>query len=215
MLMVARINCDKKEGYVEANQDEVWQYIRSNYRKWKSSENIMLLYLTKRFVPGETSLIVNAKDADTFLNFLGQHILPLECVSGAHIFNLMKPLFFRIPTGTCLDLKRFTLTINVLPSHYKEVYHAICRIKPTKYFVVGYIAYAFQEHGNDIVVSVLAKGLSAAKKGCQEHIEALEGVLNTEIVRITRTKRLYSGADAKKFKGTPYVPDEEIGIEIF
>ncbi len=214
-MMIARIRCDKREGYVEARFDEVWQYIKDNYRKWRSVDNLMLLYLTKRFVAGETSLIAEAKDADTFLNFLSQHILPLECVSGVHIFNLMKPRFLQIPRGTCLDLKRFTVTITANPEQYQEIHDAVCRIKPSKYFVVGYIAYSFQEHGSDMVVSVLAKGLSAAKKGVLEHIESLEGVLDTDLVRITRTKRLYSLAETKKYKGIPHLSHEAMGIEMF
>jgi hypothetical protein len=213
--MVARIKCGKTEGYVEAKHDDVWQYIKSNYRQWKGEENITLMYLTKRFVPGETSLIVNTKDADTFLDFLSQHVLPLECIEGAYIFNLMKPTFFPIPTGTCLDLKRFTVTINAIPSQYNEIYDIIRGIKPTKFFVVGYIAYTFQEHGSDIMVSVLAKGLPAAKKGVLEHIEQIDGVLDTNIVWITKTKKLYSGSEAEKFKGTPYVSDEALGLEVF
>jgi hypothetical protein len=214
-MMIARIRCDKKEGYVEAKQDEVWQYIRSNYKKWRSEENIALLYLTKRFVPGETSLIVNANDADVFLNFLNQHIFPLECVIGAHIFNLTRYKFFPIPTGSCLDLKRFTVTINAVPKHYKEIYNEICKIEPTKHFVVNYIAYSFHEHGSDIIVSILAKGSHDAKEGVRKHIEPLEGIVNTDIMWISKTKKLCPDSQEKKLKGLQYMPDEPLGMEMF
>jgi hypothetical protein len=214
-MMIARIKCQKREGYVEAKFDDVWQYIKDNYRKWRDIDDIMLLYLTKRFVAGETSLIVDSKDADVFHNFLKTHILPLECVSGVHMFNLMKPRFFEIPRGTCLDLNRFTVTISAAPGSYANVYESVSGIKPTKSLVVSYIAYTFSDHGSDIVVSVLAKGLSSAKKGVLEHIDALNGVHDTDIVRITRTKKLYREEKAKEFKGIPHVSDEVMGIEMF
>lgn len=213
--MVARIRCSKGEGYLETQQDDVWQYIESDHRKWPTDENITPLYLTKRFVPGETSLIVHAEDADNFLDFLNRHILSLDCVAGVHIFNLIKPVFFPIPTGTCIDLKRFTVTINAVPARLNATYETICRIKPMRYFVVAYIAYTFQEHGSDIVVSLLAKSLSAAKQGVHEHIEPLEGVLDTNIVRVMRTKRLYSSKDEGKLRGTLYKSDEPLSLEMF
>ena len=149
------------------------------------------------------------------MNFLNEHVLPLECVMGVYIFNLMKPMFFPIPSGTCLDLKRFTVNINTVPARLNEIYQGICRIEPTKYFVVAYIAYTFQEHGSDIVVSLLAESLSAAKQGVREHIDTLEGVLDTNIVRVTRTRRLYSSKNEGKLKGTPYKPDPPINLEMF
>jgi hypothetical protein len=213
--MIARIKCGKYEGYVDAEHDDVWQHIKTNYRNWKKDQALSLLYLTKRFVPGETSLIVKAENADAFMDFLNQHILPLECVSGSHIFNLMKPTFLHIPKGTCLDLKRFTVTINADPVHYQEIYDSICKIEPTKYFVVNYVAFTFQDHGDDILVSVLAKGLSAAKKGVLDHIESQEGVLNTNITRITKTRKLYSYSDLLKFHGKPFEAEDALSMDMF
>ncbi|UCE75279.1 MAG: hypothetical protein JSV56_06155 [Methanomassiliicoccales archaeon] len=215
LMMIARIKCDKKEGYVEAKDDDVWQYIKGHYRQWRDDENLTLLYLTKRFVPGETSLIVNARNAEMFLHFLNHHILPLDYVTGVYIFNLMKPTFFSIPRGTCLDLKRFTVTIDANPSKYKEIYEAVCMIKPTKFFVVSYIAYTFQEPGSDMVLSVLAQGPSAVKQGVRKYIDSLDGVNNTDIVWVPKTRKLYSGAEAEKFKGTHYLSDESLSMEMF
>jgi hypothetical protein len=127
----------------------------------------------------------------------------------------MKSKFFHIPTGTCADLKRFTVTINAQPREYNTIYNAISKIKPEKYFVIGYIAYTFEEHGNDIVVSVLAKSKSEAKKGINEHIESLEGVLNTKIIRITNTKKLFKTADLDKIKSALSIDDDSLGLEMF
>ncbi|UCE37313.1 MAG: hypothetical protein JSW00_17855 [Thermoplasmata archaeon] len=208
MLLIARIKCGKTQGYVEAKDDEVWQYICSNYRDWMNDKNITLLYLSKRFILGENSLIADVTDADYFLAFLKKHLFPLECVNSVHIFNLMKPTFFPVPQGMCLDLKRFTVTINARPANYKDIYDAICKIKPTNNFVVHYVAYIFSDHGSDIVTSVLANGLSSAKKGVQEHIDILDGVYETDIVWITKTKELLSTMETKKLKEPTYTKDE-------
>jgi hypothetical protein len=212
--MVARITCENK-GYLDTTHDEVWQQVKNNHKSWRGNEDVTLMYLTKRFIPGETSLIADVKDANSYLGFLEEHILSLNSVSGAYIFNLMKSTFFPIPKGTCLDLKRFTVTINTDPRNCKGIYDAICKIPPQKYFAIGYIAYTFQEQGNDIMVSILAKNTSEAKAGVSEHIESLDGVKRTEIVRITKTRRLCSQSQANKLKGVPSALDEAPGLESF
>jgi hypothetical protein len=214
MLMVARITCEN-EGYLDTNHDEVWQQVKNNHKGWRGNEDVTLMYLTKRFIPGETSLIADVADANSFLGFLEDNILTLDSVSGAYIFNLMKSTFFPIPKGTCLDLKRFTVTINAEPKNCKDIYDTISKIPPKKYFLIGYLAYTFQEHGSDIMVSILAKGTSDAKSGVKEHIETIKGVKNTEIIRITRTKRLYSPSRANRLKGGSDVLDETPGLESF
>ncbi|UCG70678.1 MAG: hypothetical protein JSV09_06590 [Thermoplasmata archaeon] len=212
--MIARIT-SKKEGYLDTDHDEVWQHVKKNYKEWRGNENPTLLYLTKRFAPGETSLIVDAPNAENFLEFLQDNILHLNTISRAYIFNLMKSAFFPIPKGTCSDLKRFTVTINAEPKKYMEIYNAISRIKPEKYFVVGYIAYTFQEPGSDIVVSILAKGISEAKAGVKKHIESLDGVLDTRITRITKTRRLYPSSYAKETSRMPSLEDESLVLDMF
>jgi hypothetical protein len=214
MLMIARI-MSKKEGYMDSEHDEVWQHVKSNHKDWRKNRNLTLLYMTKRFVPGETSLIADTEDAKVFLDFLESNILHLDTVSGAHIFNLMKSTFFPIPSGTCMDLKRFTVNINAEPSQYMEIYNAISKLKPEKNFVIGYIAYTFQEPGKDIVVSILAKNSSEAKAGVKKHIESLEGVLDTRITRITKTKRLYPSSYHKRITGLPSQEDETLGLDKF
>ncbi len=208
MLMVARIKCGNKQGYIEAKDDEVWQHICTNYRKWTGDKNIALLYLSKRFVLGENSLIADVRDADYFLSFLKKHLFPLECVNSVQLFNLMKPIFFLVPQGMCLDLKRFTVTISARPSNCRDIYEAICDIKPTKDFVVHYVAYTFSDHGCDIVTSVLAKGLSSVKKGVRRQIDVMDGVHNTQCVWITKTKELLWALEAKKLNESTNIKDE-------
>jgi hypothetical protein len=212
--MIARI-MSKNEGYTDSEHDEVWQHVKGNYKKWREDGNITLLYLTKRFVPGETSLIVDASEANYFLKFLEDNILPLNSISGAYIFNLMKSRFFPIPKGTCADLKRFTVTINTEPKRYAEIYKTIASIKPQKNFVIGYLAFTFQEPGSDIVVSILAKNHSEAKSGVKEHMESLKGVLDTNITRITKTKRLYPSSYHKKISGISASEDESLSLDMF
>ncbi len=214
MLMIARI-MSKKEGYTDSEHDEVWQHVMNNYKDWRKNDKLTLLYLTKRFVPGETSLIVDCEDANDFMGFLENNILNLESISGAYLFNLMKSKFFPIPTGTCMDLKRFTVTINAEPKNYERIYHAISKIDPDNNFVVGYIAYTYQEPGSDIVVSILAKNSAEAKAGVKRNIESLEGILDTKITRITKTKRLYPSSYSKKNVGLPSPEDGSMGLEVF
>ena len=61
--------------------DHVWDYVVENHKNW-DTEDVRLLYMTHRHLQDDTSLIVDAENADALADFLMKHIATMEGVRG-------------------------------------------------------------------------------------------------------------------------------------
>ena len=183
--------------------DYVWDNVVENHKKWHTKD-VRLLYMTHRHLQEDTSLIVDAKNADGLADFLMKHIATIEGVRGIWVINMAKMRFFRTQQEHPRDLSRFTVTIDAMPKHMDTIFESISSLKPGKDIIINYITNTFQSFKDSIMVSVQARSRNHMDAFVNQYIRSLEGVVDAEVTHISKTMRLVSHEEWQKHVG-PYL----------
>ncbi len=209
MFTLVRVNAPSavrdSDGRVvtHVNPDYIWDYVTKNHGSWRSKD-VRLLYMTRRHLQDDTSMIIDSTDPDALTDFLLKHIATAKHVRGIWIMNMSKMRFFQLPADRPRDFARFTITIDALPSHLERIYDEISSFEPGRDIMVNYIAHTFQSFYSSLMVSVLARSRNHMESFVEEFITPLEGVVDTETTGIMRTMRLVSAEEWEESVG-PYL----------
>lgn len=187
--------------------NHIWEFISRNHEKMRT-EDVRLLYMTRRHLQDDTSLIIEAKDTDALSDFINKHLAHLKYVRGIRVINMSKMRFFKVPLEHPSGFFRFTITIDALPSHLEKVYDTIAALKPGRDIVVNYIAQTFQSFDASIMVSVLARSKNHMDVFVDDCIRPLPGVVDAEITHISKTMRLVSPSEWEQFLGAHFITAE-------
>ena len=182
---------DPRSGSTMQVKDEVWDSVVKNHAKWRS-RHVRPLFLTHRDMQEDTSLIVKADSPDALANFVATHLASIPSLRGIWILNMANIRIFRLPKNRPRDLRRFTVTIDALPKHVRDVYERISGLKPSDEIIITYIAQTYQSFNSSIMVSVLARSRNHMEAFVREYVRPLQGVVDTEITYISKTLRLVS-----------------------
>lgn len=209
MLALVRIHvpltiCDPRTGVTRQVTDTVWDHIVHNHASWHT-DDIKPLYLTRRYLQEDTSLIVDARDSDALAEFLTRNIAPIENVGGIWVVNMARVRLYKTPKERHSDLSRFTVTLNVVPRHMDQVYDAIASLGHGRDVIIVYLAHTFQSPKASIVISVLARSANHLEAFVKEYIEPLEGVISAEVNYISKTLRLASPKEWKECLGPCFI----------
>jgi hypothetical protein len=200
MFTLVRINVpptvrDADSGVVtHVNPDYIWDYVTKNHSSWRNKD-VRILYMTRRHIPSDTSLIVDSSDPDVLSDFILKHIATARHVRGIWIMNMAKMRFFQLPADRPRDFSRFTVTIDAKPSYLEKIYEEISSFEPGRDIMVNYIAHTFQSFTGSIMISVLAKGKGHMDTFVEDCIKSIDGVLNAEITHISKSIRLVSSEE--------------------
>jgi DNA-binding Lrp family transcriptional regulator len=184
--------------------DKVWDHVAERHRSWRTNE-VKPIYMTRRYLQEDTSLIVDAANSDVLAEFLLNHIATIEHVRGIWVINLAKMKFFKTPLEHHKDLSRFTVTIDATPKHLDRIYETISALKPGRDIIINYIAHTFQSPSASIMISVLARSRNHIDAFVNDYIRSQEGVVDAEITFISKTMRLASPKEWKESLGAHFV----------
>ena len=184
--------------------DRVWDYVVENHEEWHT-DDVKPLYMTRRYLEEDTSLIVDAKDADVLAEFLMDKIAPIENVRGIWVINMARMKLFITPKEHHHDLSRFTVTIDAMPQHADEIYETVSALKPGRDVVIVYVAHTFQSLTASLMVSALARSADHMNAFVDDYIKPLEGVVETETTYISKTLRLATPKEWKESLGPYFV----------
>ncbi|UCE75280.1 MAG: hypothetical protein JSV56_06160 [Methanomassiliicoccales archaeon] len=193
MMQIARFRVEHMDECVETKsgptkEEQMWDYVLDNYKKWEN-EDVKPLYLTNRGVYRDISLVVSSRSADAFADYILNHMAPLDSIRDIWVFNMMDTRLFSIPANLSQNLKRFTITLNVVPGEAPFIFDFISKIKPSAEILITYITYIYHRHG-DILISLLAGDKSVAEDFVRRYIGSMKGVIRTEIIPIIKSKNL-------------------------
>jgi hypothetical protein len=193
MIQIARFRIKNHDQIQDSKsqipkEKQVWDYILKNYEQWKN-ENVKPLYLTNRGIYNDLSMVASVKSADSYADFILEHMSSIDCISDYWLFNLMEPRLFSIPKNLSQNYKRFTLTLKVVPREAPYIYEMLSKIKPTSEIIITYIAYTYHRHG-DILISLLAGERIVVQEFTSKYIDGIKGVIRTEIVPLQKSKNL-------------------------
>jgi len=194
---------DSNRGISRQVTDEIWNRIVSEHAKWRS-RRVKPLFLTHRDMQEDTSLIVKAADPDSLADFIGTHISTMPNLRGIWVLNMANIKVFRLPKERPRDLRRFTVTIDALPRHVREIYERLSDLRPSDEIIITYIAQTYHSFDASILVSVLARSRNHMEAFVKQYIDPLQGVEGTEITYISKTLRLVSPEQWLKEVG-PYL----------
>ncbi len=216
MMQIARFRVDIEDdesetGQNQCGEDEVWDYILENHKEWESGD-VKPLYLTNRGIYRDISLIVSSISADAFSEFILDHLTSLKCIKDVWVFNMMEPRLFSLPENLSQNMKRFTLTLKVVPREAPFIYESISKMKPSSKAVITYITYSYHRHG-DILISLLAGDKRVVEDFVMRHIEVLKGVIKTEIIPVIKSKNLATPDEWKTHCGQYFIIKDGKQIE--
>ncbi len=203
---------DLKTGVLTMPESQVWERVVSQHEKWDNGD-VRLLYVTRRHLQEDTSLIIDAKNEDALTNFLLTHIATMKSVRGIWVLPLTKMKFFEIPKRGTEGFNRFTITVNMIPEHLGNVYDSISALRPGRDIIVNYIALTFQSFKAPLMVCVLARSRNHVNQFVDRYIRPLEGVLDVETAYISKWLRLVSTEDWRNHVGNHIVPAGHEPIE--
>lgn len=195
---------DPKTGVTRQVVDHVWDYVVENHKKWHTDE-VKPLYMTRRYLQEDTSLIVDAKGPDALANFLTENIATIKDVRGIWVLNMAKMKFFKTPQEHHRDLSRYTVTIDAMPKHMHQIYGSISALKPGRDIIINYVAQTFQSPTASIMISVLARSTNHVNAFVNDYIRPLEGLVDADITYISKTMRLASPKEWKDSLGPYFV----------
>jgi hypothetical protein len=169
--------------------------------------------MTHRHAKNDISLFIRIKDQDKLAKYLLEKLARIPSISGFWIINLFEPRFFIPVNDFPKNLTRFTLNITTDPGNYESIYQKISSMLPNGNFMVSYIAYTFHKFKSDIIVSILCTGSSTLNDIVDKYIRKIEGVLDIEITRISKTMKLVSIEELRSLGGAVYEPPDGFKIE--
>lgn len=209
MLALIRIHVplhvhDSKNNVTRQIVDGVWNYVLENHKNWHT-EDVKPLYMTHRHLQEDTSLIVDAKNADVLADFLMKHIATIDGVRGIWVINMAKMRFFKTPLPHHRDLSRFTVTIDAIPKHMDRIYESISGLRPGRDVIINYIVHTFQSYSASIMVSVLARSMNHMDAFVNDYIRSLEGVVDAKVTYISKTIRLASPEEWEEYLAPCFV----------
>jgi len=210
---------NQKTGTEVRVTDHVWDSIVRNHRSWTTGD-VRPLYLTHRYMQEDTSMIVDAKDPDALTDFLMRHIAPIDNVRGIWVINLSRMKFLDFPAEMAHGFSRFTVTIDAKPKYLDRIFESILLLRPGRDIAVNYIAYTFASYHASTMLSVLARSHNHLSAFVDAHINPLDGVVNTETTLISKTMRLVSPEDWRRYvdshlavPGAEPIPDIDVEDE--
>ena len=74
----------------------------------------------------------------------------------------------------------------------EKVYETISSLKPGRDIIINYIAHTFQSFNASVMMSVLARSQNHMDAFFNGYIRPLEGVVNADVTRISKTMRAVS-----------------------
>jgi len=207
-MQIARFRLEYEDKGKEAKhrptrEEYIWDYISKNYEQWQNKD-VKPLYLTKRGIYKDISLVVSSTSADAFAEFILRHMTSQDCIKDVWMFNMMEPRLFSVPENLSQNLRRFTLTLNVVPREAPFVYEFISKIKPSSKMVITYITYIYHRHG-DILISLLAGNKNVVEDFARKYIEGMKGVIRTEVIPIIKSKNLTTPKEWKDNCGQYFI----------
>ncbi len=193
MISIIRMGSQKKKG-------SVWDHILARREELQGSlqGKGRLLYLTKRARHEDASLFVHAADPNILGDFISNHLGKIEDLASIHVINMIKPVFFPLPkdTGT---MKRFSVTLWVLPKDLATVYETLAKRALPDGFLMTYLAFTFRLAGDCIQFSLLAEKEETLNEYLTEVVNRMPGVQNTTVNLIEETVPLVSYDEWKQY----------------
>ncbi len=193
MMQIARFQGENTNNGEEAemilkHEDRIWDFICANYQNWENND-VVPLYLTKRGIYGDVSLVVWSKSADNFTDFLINNIMCDDYIKDITVINLMEPRFFSIPKNLSQNMKRFTINLDVVPRESANVFDYISDIKTPSNIYVTYIAYTYNQNGS-MLISLLTGDRTFVEDFVGKYLDRKKGVIRTKIIPIIKSKNL-------------------------
>lgn len=210
MFTLVRINMPStirdEDGHIVAHvsPDHVWDHVMENHKNWRTKD-VKLLYMTRRHLQNDTSLIIDSSDPDALADFLTKHIAPIKHVRGIRVLNMAKMRFFKVPLARPHDFNRFTVTIDAMPQRIEKIFETVSALEPGRDVMINYIAQTFESFTSSIMVSVLARSMEHMESFVEDFIKPIDGVMDCEIIGISKTTRLVTPEEWQESVGPYFV----------
>ncbi|MBI4677218.1 MAG: hypothetical protein HY748_06510 [Elusimicrobia bacterium] len=193
MLYVVRIQAQEK---VRSLWDEM--LAEAGALQDALGENGRLLYMSRRHLHNEASLVVHVVTPDALAEFVSGPLARLKDITGVWLIQLFMPKFLTVPKGA-EHLPRYAVTVKVFPSALAQVYGKIASGDWPEGVALGYVAYTFHLLGDCLQFSVFARDEAVLSGHLRDKVRRIPGVLNLTMGRIVETQSLLSPAEWQRF----------------
>jgi hypothetical protein len=174
--------------FAKRSPDEVWNFVLGSYRETKAG-SVMPLFMSQQKWKKFVTVMFDTKTLDDMQSFIVDESAKCPEISDTKTIPLMKPVFLPIPKDMPPHVERYSVTVQVHPSGYRDVYESIVDKRHGASLFVWYAAYALGQY--DVFCSVFAKGKKETDRFSRT-LRKLAGVTNVTALRLKRTQTLTS-----------------------
>jgi len=175
-------------------EERTYERVLQKIEEFKEEKLIAYAELGLVFEEFDIFAVFETGDSEMLLEFLVDHVAPLEGVMEIRTGNILKisrpltPLGGGTPSGgddAGEGMKRsyFMTYLDAFPAHYSRVFE---QLKDLSHPLIRYFGYCLDSYDEDVVVCLDTDDLRAAKDFISEKLRKLEGM------RDTRTYLVYN-----------------------
>ena len=181
MMMIVRL-------FPKEDKEKLWQCVLPVLKNLKS-EHFRPLYMSQWEPEEFTTVMLDVSNVEGLCRFFTKDLAQCDVIDRSRTLTLLCPEFYPVPKTRPEKLHRFRIAIQVDTRHLETVFNKMSDINYTavKCFPT-YRALSFGE--DDILLSILAESEECINNLIQEQIIPLEGVINAEYIRITKSYRI-------------------------
>lgn len=181
MMMIVRL-------YPKGDKEKLWQCVLPVLQNSKS-EHFRPLYISQWEPVEFTTVMIDVANTDGLFQFFTKDLAQCDMIDRSRTMTLMRPIFYPVPKDRPKELHRFRIALQVETPHLEAIYNKMTDIDYCKEKCYPtYQAFSFGE--DDILLSILAENEECINNLIQERILLMEGVLNAEYIRITKSFRI-------------------------
>jgi hypothetical protein len=174
--------------FAKRDPDEIWDFVLGNY-KGIAGYGAVPLFMSQQRRRKFVTVMFDIKTLDDMQSFIVDQTAKCPEISDTRTIPLMKPVFLPIPKERPEGIERYSVTVKVHPSGYRDVYESIIGKTHDPNLFAWYVAYALGEY--DVVCSVFAKGKKETDRFSRT-LRKLKGVSNVTALPLKRTRMITS-----------------------
>jgi hypothetical protein len=174
--------------FAKRDPDRIWDFVLGSYEE-VAGYGAVPLFMSQQRRKKFVTVMFDTKTLDDMQSFIVDQTEKCPEISDTRTIPLMKPVFIPIPKERPHDIERYSVTVKVHPSGYRDVYESIIGKRHDPNLFAWYVAYALGEY--DVVCSVFAKGKKEIDRFSRT-LRRRKGVTNVTALLLKRTQIITS-----------------------
>jgi DNA-binding Lrp family transcriptional regulator len=188
---------------VEAGKEDLFERLHDKYfelKDWPLFKQVKLLYIDRCYTHSDINMMFDVTDFTAIPRVFTEFLMGMDGLWDMQIIQLFSPKFFKLPKYVDLEKwGRFTVTIDVKSDKTETAFKLLRDLAASDEAAISFLAYTFYSYDNDIILTLLAPDIKSAGKFVDEKIRTIDGVIDTVMWEIEKSKFAIDHKDWVKY----------------